>query len=508
MAPAIVSASLTGVEQIVAARYTHVAGTRPGRAIVDIAPQAGAMLTGGTLELACGGARMRLVDCRVERVAFRFSPEAAVWRLSLVDRRWRWRYGEISGRYNLRRAGGALVAGTERTPRELAQLCLAALGEPLADVSALPTAPRPQVEWNLASPARELERLTRQFDCLVTLGLDDRVRIAPRAAPVDGASADLIAGGELMALAPGPSRLAVVTAPMRFQIDLPLEAVGLDVDGETRPLDELSYRPYGGWPLADVGHFHAISDLAAREQARQSVFRWYRALMPLELPLVGAIDDLSQLAPLAAEQLAASAADPAGGNLPAVVFGVWCDYPWQATNRAATLAPLGADPRPRVAAPFELDGQRGLVKFARPVFRYGAGPRPAAAQLVLRASVTVRDPATKSWRRYVRARELSHGDGTTRYIRREELTPTVTAQYDPASYALTGAATNFDQIDAAADLTIDALAARLARRRASQLLVAGLVAAEPAAPGDRIVYRVGPAGATTAIIRPLPRGGN
>jgi hypothetical protein len=420
----------------------------------------------------------------------------------LCDRRWRWAFGQISGNYNLRRDDGQLCDGTERTPAQLAELCLEAMGETAADLSELPNDSRPTVEWHYRNPAAALEQLAAHCNCRIVLGADNLVRLRRMRSAASNPTSALLMHQGLASIAPAaPGRLTLVTDRVRIQADFRLEAVGLDVDQELRPLDELSYRPYEGWTSVDCEHFQAVIDPRARELARRSVFRWYRIATPLELPIHGTIHDLSLIVPIEGEQVWRTHSNSPAANLPTIVFGVWCDYPLQAANRADRLRPLSDDPRSLIPVRFEFDRERGLVRFAEPVFRYAEGPHPAPADLVLRASVGVRDPHTRAWRRLERVRELIAGNDTTEYLHREELIPIIVAQYDPATYALAGATNNFADIFAQADAELERAASRYYPQQPMRAVFAGLHACEPDGDLDVVTWSVGPQGVTTEVIR-------
>ena len=77
----------------------------------------------------------------------RLNEDGLVWQVSLLDRRWKWAFGQVWGEFNIRDDGELLVSAFERTPQELAEYLLIAAGESLYDVSQLPNDTRPHVEW-------------------------------------------------------------------------------------------------------------------------------------------------------------------------------------------------------------------------------------------------------------------------------------------------------------------------------------------------------------------------
>ena len=100
-------------------------------------------------------------DCIVGDIALDASESGQSWIVTVFDRRWRWAFGEISGQYNIRRAGKTIPKAS-KTPRELAALCFEALGEDRYDVSLMPNYLQPEVNWVMENPGAALESLCSQ----------------------------------------------------------------------------------------------------------------------------------------------------------------------------------------------------------------------------------------------------------------------------------------------------------------------------------------------------------
>src|SRR4029078_12160892 len=115
-------------------------GVTPGVCTIDVVPQLAVPDQVGTLRIAFGPGRITLTECVVAFALVRRGPDGMVVGLSLLDRRWKWKYGTISGRFNLRSRAGVLDPETERTPQELATLLLRAMGEPGFSVADMPNA--------------------------------------------------------------------------------------------------------------------------------------------------------------------------------------------------------------------------------------------------------------------------------------------------------------------------------------------------------------------------------
>jgi hypothetical protein len=529
-------ASFPGLEQLIDASISLSHGISPSVATLTIVPQIGLVTEIGTLTLAFGDTVLEFPDCRVEHSSFERTAAGGVWRLSLVDRRWRWRFGQISGTYNVRRDNSTLQQGendtidTQRTPQQLATLCLEAMEETDFDVSDLPTEPRPSVEWDYDVPAVALAALCDQLGCRVVLGLDNRVAI--RRVGV-GASLDAlqaIEAGMIVNPPPRPDAIAVVCGANRYQVDFPLEAVALaeatsQSSDSILPLEQLSYAPNGGWSKSDVPFFLQVAS-EFRALAQKSVFKYYRIKLPVAIPGYdasgGQATRLEQILPIENAQVEVAEQDGQLVSQPAAVFGVWYRENEDIVNTAASLRPListsaGAAPdESRYQRPFSIDAARGLVIFSEPVYANkhasatgGSGHEVVVgpADLVLRASCQLRDPQTSSLERHVRTRTLESSSGTTtRYLRHDEIVLTHVPNYS-SDYHLSGLTTNAADVNAQADEFLDAAEREYADSMPQTVRYGGLVPIELDGAIEQISFHVGSAGTTTHVARhtELPR---
>jgi hypothetical protein len=529
-----VSASFSGVGRVIRVSYTLAHGISPGVALLDMVPQGGFQPAAGALVLECGGTRLEFPDCLPVRLGSIDTQGGTAWRLVLLDRRWRWWYGRAAGRYNLRYEDNRLIEAvhsgppedaawnTLASPRTLAALLLDELGEQAYDVSALPDEPRPRQEWDGLAPAAALAELCDALGTRIVLSTTGQVvlhRLGQGAALPD--VPELIARHALGGPLAGPCHLAIVCERTRWQADLELEAVGVEMDGTLRPIDALSYRPAGGWGTADLPHFLELSDPRARELARASVFRCYRVKLPVELrdaadqPLL--IGSLSQLA-LQPVQLEVVADGVLDRPRPAQVFGVWfpggdaAAYENPPGNTAAQLAPLVVPPdeyslRAVYSRGFELDARLALVRFAEPVYKLvpaasGSGAQPAAAELRLRTTVCAR-AGNRSWLRHERLRmhPAAPPQAPVRYVERPELALTIRLQYNPATYQLSGSQSNLTALEQEADHYLDALALAWQAGPLETASYAGLLPIEPDGAIVQVNWTVGPDGAITHVAR-------
>lgn len=275
-------------------------GITPGVFLLDIAPQPAPPKLIGELTLEYNGETLSFDECRVVAASYKRDGSGRIVQLTIEDWRWRWRFGYISGRYNVREPQSSEIDGapniiphTKKTAKELATLCLEEMGQP-DDGSFLPDDVFPEINWDVESAAGALAAL-----CDL---------VGYRIVPIGGNHITIFALGEGSPLPVSltrtdasdildppekPSALAVIGSGVEFQCDFELEWMAEQAEGFLReggkfvPLDEVHYKPAGGWEAADVPDFTCIADKEYRELARNSVYRVARIKIPdggLEIP--------------------------------------------------------------------------------------------------------------------------------------------------------------------------------------------------------------------------------
>jgi hypothetical protein len=242
------------------------------------------------------------------------------WTIHFADRRWKWAtLGRISGSYNQLDTRGKLVPSTIRSPEELIELCLEAMGETDYVIQAPPGLASEEyaeneddylqlgedtpvsfvnvkVDWEDENPAQALARLADTFALRVVYDpVSDKVLVVPA-----GQGAQLPVGfresrgANIDVPAVPPGGIGIVGAPVKYQVRLLLEAVALEWSGGPLgklwvPLDKVSYAPRKGelgrerpWDFtgpglhSDVIPTDELSFAEARALAAAGVFRGYR----------------------------------------------------------------------------------------------------------------------------------------------------------------------------------------------------------------------------------------
>lgn len=165
---------------IVSAEMSLVRGISPSICSAVVVPYDGMNLPPDTLTFLFNGNLWQFNNCAVvgapmRRRIVRDGQYRWLWSVQIADRRWKWKFGSISGTYNQRIPNTATLTSAQ----QLMSLCLTAMGESNFDVSGAPTNVYPFVQWNGNNPAQELAKLCDYCACEVVLGLDDKVTIWP-----------------------------------------------------------------------------------------------------------------------------------------------------------------------------------------------------------------------------------------------------------------------------------------------------------------------------------------
>lgn len=455
-----------GVNQVVSATMTFGHGISPSACTLTIAPQANFLASGGTLSFLFNGTQIDFPGCKIDRGSLQRNSRGEVWRLTVLDRRWKWRWGKIAGSFNLRDGAGNLKAATIQTPQQLAIKCLTAMGETGFDVTDLPNQSRPETKWDdNPPPAKALADLCDQLGCRVVLSpLDDNVyirRVGQGAnLPVD----DLVMEDSLTVDPPEmPDAIGVLCGPTRWEAWLRLEAVGIDNDqpGTILPIAQLGYTPAGGWtkslpPWHDAvtgsTTFQDGTTVQHQDLARRSVFRMYRVKFPVTLlQTLGpppAIPDMEHL--LIEREKIYTKLDPQGNtvNQEADLIGSWFPNNEDLKNKLGTWDK-------KKDGPWSFDTETGIVTFTDSVYEnaniLATSLIIQEAKLWYRCAVSLRDPnADRKWLRHERKLNLGTNYGTPdEWLHHDEIQLTVT----------NGDVTNAATIDLEADYY---LAARLA----------------------------------------------
>lgn len=403
----------TGIDAVEAGSYTRSHGRQPGSCQITCRPQPKFPSRTGTLSIIYGNKKLEFKDCIVDQAEITLDENGQVVSVRILDRRWKWAFPTISGRYNVFQANGNLDTTTEKKPKELATLCLEAMGETGFSVANLPDDIRPPVDWDYDNASEALESLCEACGCRIVLGLNDKVRIEPlgigKNIPYDST---VSRGGKTADLAEVPDRLRFIGGPDIFQPDLELEAVGRDVSGERiRLLEDLSYAPAEGFSLVDIEDaLDGISDTDLQHLAKSSVFRLYRIKMPADgIDVPGYPDKITDLKQLVLLPNLVATENVNGEPAPKepIVYGVWWNEQDKAENNTTeAIKPMGVevttayDKAALYPYHFSVNEQEYTVQFSQLVYKQtvdGDKLKNEPADLRLRIAVNIRDSKTRAF---------------------------------------------------------------------------------------------------------------
>ncbi|WP_010588016.1 hypothetical protein [Schlesneria paludicola] len=253
--------SYPGIHQWESFSLTDISGISPSTAIMDVYPQDEIPAAEGDLVITYGDVTLTFKDCKIDSANYVRGSGGKIIQVAFFDERWRWQFYDISGRYNFKfvkafypqtdaqffgqAAIGLVDTDHEKTPQELAILCIKAMGYSASawDVSALPNDARPEVNWVAANPAQELTRLCDSLGCrIVPVRSKGRWKIVSagegRELPENYPYEDPSNGIDPAEI---PNWIKIVTGPILYESRIELSAVGKDVDGRWKALKDLSY---------------------------------------------------------------------------------------------------------------------------------------------------------------------------------------------------------------------------------------------------------------------------
>lgn len=293
-------------------RHSH--GLNPDRIYVQmVMPIDGSLPEkNGDVTLTYGTTEIVLKGCTIDYMD-RPDGAALVLDLNILDRRWRWPTAVIGGLYNQRwKNGTELRAETKKKPSELAILLLKALGETKYDVSALKAVDGkdfPIMNWDVTPAANALQELCERYSYRAIYDwFDDMVHIVKLGTGAELAINNLVLSNSQTYNPPElPGELVCLGAPTSVQADWALYPVGVDSDGQIKPINKVVYAPgsptflqgvdlepaekakylkniTGFWNTLPSLNLFGLPTPLLRHWAEENIYRLYRIQPPATLP--------------------------------------------------------------------------------------------------------------------------------------------------------------------------------------------------------------------------------
>jgi hypothetical protein len=520
--------SFPGVRGYTSWSMTLSHGITPSVCMIDCVPQGANPQTVGNLQFQYDRTRINFVNCLVDSARMRRDPGGFIVGLVILDRRWLWRFGQISGYYNKRKPDGKSIdVATEKTPQALARLLFEAMGEQRYDVSGMPNNLRPECDWDYANPAQELAELCDELGCRIVLGIDNVVRIHPVGVgrPLPNLPTQIT---QDFGYDPPfhPDSVLLVGGPTRWQTKFKLAPVGEDVEGRIKPIDELSYKPSSGWGADGfLGKFFNLASnltgkylASARALAEKSVYRWYKissASLADNAPdgsfyITGynkQILHIDQLLPLESGLIQGYIdTDGTERPRPAILTGKY----WNTQPDAQNLTD-----EQRVTQSFSIDEDRGIVMLSEPIYKLENGTIEIP-DLWLTVAHGIKDLNTDQptrFNREIRLRKKPLGTGPLVILREELIETNVVAPMDNTQVRPGGAggqapalavprnqsfaASNTSEVERQSRYWLEAAALEFETQQTADLAYAGIVPISPDGAIQQVSWASSPGGCFT-----------
>lgn len=404
-----------GIQAVKSCSYTLSHGTTPGIASIYLPPQTQAISPYGTLTIQYGITKITFPRCKIIKFdAIVGSDGKSYWACSIADERINWQFGTLLGRYNVKNENGFLRNDTAQLPQALLTLMFNAL-KVKANVSALPNTLYPEVDWYYAHPNLEISSFVSKFGCRVAYqpnGITTIVKTGIGANLPNGAIKDYNAGFDP---AERPDSLIGIGNPSEYTVDFPLEAVGCELNGQIKKINNLSYIPPNGWGACGLGFTEAPlngpNKVAQGFQpiAQSCIWRWYRPKLPFNVGGYN-ITTMDQILPMKPYQLVPTGNLPLAGKM--ALDGISSIPPWiygafQRDGDSNVLSipnfqningNLVVAPKQFVSDGFSFDPSTGIVKFNSQTFRTDTDPnsptfdKNVEPNIFLRVTTSVRGP--------------------------------------------------------------------------------------------------------------------
>lgn len=270
----------------------------------------------GDVTLKYDSTKIVLKNCTIDFVE-QMVGDQLVWNVTILDRRYRMQEGAISGRYNVRYRNQTDVRPeTKKTLKDLARLCLQAMGETQWNLGQLSDSEYPEVNWFYANPLESLTELCESLGFRPVFDwYKDQVQIV-RVGYGAGLNLSLPYVKDSLTYNPPelPGKLVVVCGASRGQYDWELVPKGQNFDGRVLNLDDVIYHPslpqvpwysndgsIGGYSPLDFSTgtqwdtkywntlgvnptFLDVRPPYYRHLALESVYKWYQVRPPQKLP--------------------------------------------------------------------------------------------------------------------------------------------------------------------------------------------------------------------------------
>lgn len=460
----------TGIppEKVISGGITLTAGATPNVATITCAPFPGPYKLRGVLSFRYGGVKIAMNDCRLTDISFQTGEDGKqLMLLHVADPRWAWQFGRIRGVYNHRENDNQIRPTREKKPQELAKMLFEAMGVTNYSLSNLPNNTRPSVDWD-GSPVEALTNLCDSLGCRVIFNpMQNRAEIVVVGHGANlPQSLDVLSDSLDMDPPEVPDSIVFLAGKTEYQWDFELEPVGTELNGDIKKIDDLSFKPAGGWERsAGPPWFDDVAE-KYRDIARQNVFRMYRIKVPVKVHGID-VDSLDLILPILDRLVQTKGVgNKASEHWPPVAYGVFYDGEF-GLNPAKPMRGLDGRLYQWFTKGFSVDVDHGIVLLNEYAYVHkdaagnyvngNADPlaiRIHPASIYLRTTVNIRDSKSWAWNRHKVERKPGGKKLSVKpkYLARDDVTRTIYHHFDGANLALRD---NENDVKTQADYYID-----------------------------------------------------
>lgn len=232
----------------------------------------------GTLTFGTGDNVISFSDCAIAGSFVRqYSGLQPVQATHIADRRWKWKHTVVSGTFNVRTSEGTVDPATKQEPGELAAYILRAMGETSYNTSQMPTGVYPPATWNNKRGDLALKDLCDYVACVPVLNPSSNVIEIWPLGTGEGSGEGQLGKTRHVPRTRVPGLIECRTGPVRWQTRLKLRPVSRNASfPQQKHIDEIEYKPQGGWQLQSPFTFQSLTNTLHRAIAFATIWREYR----------------------------------------------------------------------------------------------------------------------------------------------------------------------------------------------------------------------------------------
>jgi len=200
------------------------------------------------------------------------------WSVIGFDRRYKWRFCQVSGDYNRRKPDGTLDTTTQKSPAELATLLGTALFESI-DTSRMPSGVFPRALWRNQRADLALQALCDYVACEVVLNpTNDKVEIWPLGLGQTSPTGvtEILPKYRFYNRKDIPSRVEVHGGGSTYQSKLQLRTVMRNDNNDQKLITNWEALPYASVGAESPFSFPSITSTVRRGNAYEGYFRDFR----------------------------------------------------------------------------------------------------------------------------------------------------------------------------------------------------------------------------------------